>query len=73
MPLTEFSGTLGLKRAAHLLRRATFGATKQQIDEFAQRTPAQAVDLLFRQTLPDPLPFSEAVVTSLINSYRLAR
>lgn len=56
MPLTEFSGTLGLKRAAHLLRRATFGATKQQIDEFAQRTPAQAVDLLFRQTLPDPLP-----------------
>lgn len=55
MPLPEFSGTLGLKRAAHLLRRATFGATKSQIDAFALLTPAQAIDLLFRQTLPDPI------------------
>jgi uncharacterized protein (DUF1800 family) len=54
MPLPEFSGTLGLKRAAHLLRRATFGATKSQIDAFATLTPAQAIDQLFRQTLPDP-------------------
>ena len=56
MPLPEFSGTLGLKRAAHLLRRATFGATKQQIDAFASLTPAQAINALFRQALPDPLP-----------------
>ncbi len=55
MPLTEFTGTLGLKRAAHLLRRATFGATKQQIDAFAALTPAQAIDQLFRQQLPDPV------------------
>jgi uncharacterized protein (DUF1800 family) len=55
MPLTEFSGTLGVKRAAHLLRRATFGATKQQIDAFAQLTPAQAINQLFRQALPDPV------------------
>jgi len=55
MPLPEFSGTLGLKRAAHLLRRATFGATKQQIDSFASLTPAQAITALFRQALPDPL------------------
>jgi uncharacterized protein (DUF1800 family) len=55
MPLPELTGTLGLKRAAHLLRRATFGATKQQIDEFALRTPAQAIEQLFRQPLPDPL------------------
>ena len=55
MPLPEFSGTLGLKRAAHLLRRATFGATKQQIDAFASLTPAQAITALFRQALPDPL------------------
>lgn len=56
MPLPEFSGTLGLKRAAHLLRRATFGATKQQIDAFASLTPAQAINALFRQPLPDPSP-----------------
>jgi len=55
MPLPEFSGTLGLKRAAHLLRRATFGATKQQIDVFAALTPAQAITALFRQALPDPI------------------
>src|SRR5690349_7547867 len=55
MPLTEFSGTLGLKRAAHLLRRATFGATKEQIDAFAILTPAQAVAQLFRQALPEPV------------------
>lgn len=55
MPLPEFSGTLGLKRAAHLLRRATFGATKEQIDTFSTYTPAQAITALFRQTLPDPI------------------
>lgn len=54
MPLPEYTGTLGLKRAAHLLRRATFGATKQQIDSFASLTPATAITQLFRQTLPNP-------------------
>ncbi len=56
MPLPEFAGTLGLKRAAHLLRRATFGATKAEIDQFAQLTPAQAVAQLFDQPLPEPEP-----------------
>jgi uncharacterized protein (DUF1800 family) len=55
MPLPEYNGTLGLKRAAHLLRRATFGATKSQIDEFAALTPATAITQLFRTTLPDPI------------------
>ncbi|SKC59870.1 DUF1800 domain-containing protein [Ohtaekwangia koreensis] len=55
MPLPEYGGTLGQKRAAHLLRRATFGATKQQIDSFAGLTPAQAITQLYRQTLPDPV------------------
>jgi uncharacterized protein (DUF1800 family) len=55
MPLTEYTGTLGQKRAAHLLRRATFGATKSQIDAFATLTPQAAITQLFRQTLPDPV------------------
>src|SRR5688500_4089065 len=55
MPLPEFTGTLGMKRAAHLLRRATFGATKSQIDTFAQLTPQQAITQLFRTGLPDPI------------------
>ena len=54
MPLSEFTGILGIKRAAHLLRRATFGATKSQIDAFALLTPTQAINQLFRGILPDP-------------------
>jgi uncharacterized protein (DUF1800 family) len=55
MPLPLFSGTLGPKRAAHLLHRATFGPTKELIDSFANYTAAQAVTQLFQQPLPDPV------------------
>ncbi|MBX2966389.1 MAG: DUF1800 family protein [Cyclobacteriaceae bacterium] len=55
MPLPEYSGTLGFNRAAHLLRRASFGPTRQQIEAFASLTPQQATNLLFNQTLPDPV------------------
>ncbi len=54
MPLAELTQPLGLKRAAHLLHRATYGPTKAQIESFAGNTPAQAVAQLFGQTLPDP-------------------
>lgn len=47
MPLTALAGTLGRKRAAHLLRRATFGSTKAQIDQLAAMTVSEAMDLLF--------------------------
>lgn len=61
MPLTPFTGTLGRKKAAHLLRRATFGANKANIDLFAGMTPQQAVPSLFLDTLPDPpLPVDTA-------------
>lgn len=61
MPLTPLSGVLGLKRAAHLLRRATFGASKQQIDRFAGLTAQQAISQLFATDLPDPpLPIDPA-------------
>ncbi len=55
MPLNEYTGTLGLNRAAHLLRRATFGPTKEQIETFASLTPQQAITQLFNQPLPDPI------------------
>jgi uncharacterized protein (DUF1800 family) len=58
MPLTPLTGQLGLKRAAHLLRRATFGASIDDIKAYANLTPAVAVSQLFSPTtpLPDPLP-----------------
>ncbi|MGB3467778.1 MAG: hypothetical protein WBA74_21000, partial [Cyclobacteriaceae bacterium] len=47
MALSQLTEALGVKRAAHLLRRTCFGATKAQIDEFAALTPQQAVTRLF--------------------------
>jgi uncharacterized protein (DUF1800 family) len=55
MPLPQLSGTLGPKRAAHLLHRASFGPTKELIDSFANLNAAQAVAQLFQQPLPDPV------------------
>ncbi len=55
MPLPLLSGTLGIKRAAHLLRRATFGPTKEQIDGYATFSASQAVAQLFLQPLPAPV------------------
>lgn len=69
MPLPEYNGTLGVKRAAHLLRRATFGATKQQIDTFAGYTPTTAINVLFGQDLPDPaLPIDPETGTEWVIS-----
>lgn len=47
MPLPALAGTLGRKRAAHLLRRATFGSTSAQIDQIAAMTASEAMDVLF--------------------------
>jgi uncharacterized protein (DUF1800 family) len=45
--LSAHTNVLGERLAAHLLRRATFGPTKAQIQAFAAKTPQQAlVDLL---------------------------
>lgn len=54
MALTELTQPLGTKRAAHLLHRASFGASKALIDQYAAYTPAQAINQLFGQTLSDP-------------------
>src|SRR5258706_4782443 len=54
MPLPQFAGTLGTKRAAPLLDRSTFGPTKEQIGSFATLTTDQAVAELFLQPLPNP-------------------
>lgn len=45
--LNPFTGVLGKRLAAHLLRRATYKVTPAQIEAFALLTPAQALDKLF--------------------------
>lgn len=54
MPLTVLTGTLGTKRAAHLLRRTCFGGSIAEIDSFAALTPTEAVQQLFNNALPNP-------------------
>ena len=53
MPLSSFTGQLGPSRAAHLLRRATFGGTVEDIKNFAQLTPAEAIEILFAEEQPE--------------------
>ncbi|WP_020527316.1 DUF1800 domain-containing protein [Flexithrix dorotheae] len=51
--ITPHNGTLDRKMAAHLLRRATFGPTKKEIDAFTGKTVDQAVnDLIVDQEIP---------------------
>jgi uncharacterized protein (DUF1800 family) len=56
MPLPEFTDRLEHKRAAHLLRRATFGPTRSQINTFANLTPQDAIQELYHRTIPDTPP-----------------
>ncbi|MEO1255802.1 MAG: hypothetical protein AAFY41_13110, partial [Bacteroidota bacterium] len=55
MPLTQYTGILGRKRAAHLLRRCCFAGTTSEIDEFAGLTAQQAFDRLTDLNIPDPI------------------
>jgi len=53
--LDPIAGNLGEKNAAHLLRRATFGPTIEDIKQFSGKTVSQAIDILFTVPLfPGP-------------------
>jgi len=54
--LTEITGVLGPVRAAHLLRRATFGPTIPQIEQYSALTASQALTLLLDDSAEDPAP-----------------
>jgi uncharacterized protein (DUF1800 family) len=53
--LSPISGNLGLEKAAHLLRRATFGPTKTEIEDFAAMNVDEALSALMTP-LADPDP-----------------
>lgn len=66
MPLSQISGTLGKKKAAHLLRRATFGPTKADIDSFAGMTITTAITKLFETVSEPPLPLDPKIAATWI-------
>jgi Protein of unknown function (DUF1800) len=54
-PLIPFTGTFGTKELIHLLRRTTFGVTKEDLKYFEGKTLNQVVNEL-TATLPEPKP-----------------
>jgi uncharacterized protein (DUF1800 family) len=55
--ITQRTGTLGYANAAHLLRRATFGATPALVKTYATKTAAEALAMLFQfnaNLFPEP-------------------
>ena len=65
--LQPFNGTLDKRLASHLLRRATFGPGKKDIDQFIGLTPAQAVTQLLGDLEPPTPPVNPLSGTPLIN------
>jgi uncharacterized protein (DUF1800 family) len=61
--LTAYTGVLGERLAAHLLRRTTLGATKADIQNFALKTPSQALDDLLNF-----LPITNKPIDPLTNT-----
>lgn len=55
MPINSLPGLLGVKNAAHLLRRATFCPTPQDITTFSSMDASTALNTLF-QSVETPLP-----------------
>lgn len=55
LSLAPFTGQWNERHAAHLLRRATFGANLDQIKDFASKSAVECVDVLTRD-LPMPTP-----------------
>ena len=53
--LNPYGGALGRRQVTHLLKRATFGPTKSQIDQYTGSTAAQILTQLFAQE-PEPGP-----------------
>jgi uncharacterized protein (DUF1800 family) len=63
--LDIYTTTLTSKTASHLLRRATFGPTQQEISALVGKTPSEAVDLLisnasFTASPPPPVEMQES-------------
>ena len=54
--LNEITGVLGRTHAAHLLRRATFGPTIPEIDQFSGYTATEAMNFLLDDSAENPLP-----------------
>jgi hypothetical protein len=67
--LSAYTGVLGSRLAAHLLRRTTFGPTKAQIELFATKTPAEALALLLNFSPIAANPIDPVTNATWINTF----
>ncbi|MGN6437329.1 MAG: DUF1800 family protein [Agriterribacter sp.] len=68
--LNPFTGVLGTRRAAHLLRRTTFGPTRKQIETFATKTCDEAVDELFNIKTITSKPLDPLTAKTWVDDFR---
>lgn len=67
--ILPISGVLGKDRAAHLLRRTTFGITIQQVNAYANKTASQAMSSLLVATSYTDKPLNvDGTGTSFLDS-----
>jgi uncharacterized protein (DUF1800 family) len=66
-PLDKFTGQLGARNAAHLLRRATFGPTPSGIESFTSLNIDQAMEILFADVAPPSSPVDPQTGTTWLN------
>ncbi len=66
--ITPYTGLLGERLAAHLLRRATFGPTKADIINFATKTPSQAIAILLTNAPITTKPIDPMTQTTWVDS-----
>ena len=60
--LSPLTGSLGHRRAAHLLRRTSYNYTKPKVDQMAGQTAAQAINGLLQL---NPLQQSQPIYKDL--------
>ncbi|MBL7997398.1 MAG: DUF1800 domain-containing protein [Candidatus Kapabacteria bacterium] len=66
--LDPYSGRWDERKAAHLMRRATFVTTRAKAKELAAKTPAQAVDMLLTEKPAPPAPLDPDTNQTWVNS-----
>lgn len=70
--LNPLSGTMDNRKAAHLLRRCTFGPTRSLIETYAAKTVAQAVSDILQVQPVTSKPIDYLTGTTWVDNFRTA-
>lgn len=68
--IAEYTGTFGTAQAAHLLRRTTFGMSREKVEQFAAMSMSDAVATLLANQPTPPAPLDPNTGTTWVNQAR---